>query len=259
MLPIPFGNPATYPGHSGVDYPGHAGEEFPASGVGTVVSRGRNDRGGFFIWVQYDVGPLVGYHHMNSHDGCPALGKRVSLGQRLGYVGWTGHVVPAGRAGAHLHSEVSGHATTAGYWQFFDRNRVVGSGSGAASGGGSTGEDVMNPTQEAKLDVVASKLTDVVNMLVDPHTGLWKTAVPEAISQAAAAKASADNAANIAQQAVNLIVDPQVGLRAQISRISAGDVDVQALSAALAKELGGKLGLEVATAVLDGAAQRLIR
>jgi len=132
---MPFSNPATYAGHSGVDFPGHAGEPILASGAGTVVSRGRNDRGGFFIWVQYDGGPLVGYHHMNSHDGCPSLGARVKLGQRLGYVGWTGHVVPAGRAGAHLHSEVSGHATTAGYWKFFDPSRAVGA--GAAAGGGS--------------------------------------------------------------------------------------------------------------------------
>lgn len=136
-LPVPFSNPTTYAGHSGVDYPGHAGEPILASGPGVVVSRGRNDRGGFFIWVQYDgVSKPVGYHHMNSHDGCPALGARVTLAQRLGYVGWTGHVVPAGRAGAHLHSEVSGHATTDGYWKFFDRDRVVGH--EQAAGGGVT-------------------------------------------------------------------------------------------------------------------------
>lgn len=130
-LPIPFGNPATYAGHSGVDYPGHAGEVIRASGPGQVVSRGRNDRGGFYVWVQYQNGPLVGYHHMNSHNGVPPVRTLVSLGSQLGYVGWSGHVVPPGRAGAHLHSEVSGHATTAGYWLFFDRNNVVGSGSGS--------------------------------------------------------------------------------------------------------------------------------
>lgn len=134
-LPIPFSNPATYAGHSGVDYGGHAGEPFPASAPGYVVTLGRNERGGYYIWVQYDNGPLVGYHHMNSHVGCPAAGTRFSYGQRLGYVGWSGHVVPPGRAGAHLHSEVSGYATTDGYWKFFDRNKVVGSGSGAGSGG----------------------------------------------------------------------------------------------------------------------------
>lgn len=135
LLPIPFGNPATYPGHSGVDYPGHAGEAILASGPGSVVSRARTDRGGHFVWVQYDVGPLVGYHHMNSFLGVPALRARVSEGSTLGFVGWDGHVVPPGRAGAHLHSEVAGNLTTAGYWKFFDRNRVVGQGSGAGGGG----------------------------------------------------------------------------------------------------------------------------
>lgn len=132
-LPIPFNNPATYVGHSGVDYAQARGTTFRASGPGRVVSRGRNSRGGFYIWVQYDAGPLVGYHHMDSHAGCPALGARVVEGTPLGHVGNTGN-----STGPHLHSEVSGHATTAGYWRFFDPTRVVGSGS--ASGGGT------NPT-----------------------------------------------------------------------------------------------------------------
>jgi len=125
-LPIPFNNPHTYPGHSGVDFPQPRGTEFKASGNGTVKTLSRNERGGFYIWVQYDNGPLVGYHHMDSHNGCPAVGKRVSEGTRLGYVGNTGN-----STGPHLHSEVAGHATTAGYWQFFDPQRVVGAGSGS--------------------------------------------------------------------------------------------------------------------------------
>lgn len=165
-LPVPFGNPATYPGHSGIDYAGHAGEPIPASGSGTVVSRGRNDRGGFFIWVQYDGGPLVGYHHMNSHDGCPALRTRVTLGQRLGYVGWTGHVVPAGRAGAHLHSEVSGHSTTSGYWKFFDPNHVVGT-TGANT---SPEEDDMTPDDRNKLNFIYAALAGPVNLGAEKTT-----------------------------------------------------------------------------------------
>lgn len=128
-LPIPFGNPNTYAGHSGIDYPQPRGTTFRASGPFTVASLGRNERGGFYIWVQYKGGPLVGYHHMDSHSGCPPKGSSGVEGDRLGYVGNSGH-----STGPHLHSEVSGHATTAGYWQFFDRNRVVGS--GAAAGGG---------------------------------------------------------------------------------------------------------------------------
>lgn len=121
-LPMPFGNPKTYPGHSGVDYPVGRGTIFRASGPGRVITRSRNDRGGFYVWVQYDNGPLVGYHHMDSHNGVPWVGTRVQEGTQLGYVGSLGKF----STGPHLHSEVSGHATTAGYWQFFDRNRVVG-------------------------------------------------------------------------------------------------------------------------------------
>lgn len=122
-LPIPFNNPNTYAGHSGVDYPVKRGTSIPASGPGRVASLSRNEAGGFYIWVKYDaITPQVGYHHMDSHNGCPPVGTRVSEGSRLGYVGSTGN-----STGPHLHSEVAGHRTTDGYWQFFDRNRVVGS------------------------------------------------------------------------------------------------------------------------------------
>lgn len=130
-LPIPFGNPKTYPGHSGVDYPVGRGTIFRASGPGRVVTRSRNDRGGFYVWVQYDNGPLVGYHHMDSHNGVPFVGARVQEGSQLGYVGSLGKF----STGPHLHSEVAGYGTTAGYWKFFDPSRVVGQGSGS---GGTT-------------------------------------------------------------------------------------------------------------------------
>lgn len=123
---MPFGNPHTYKGHSGVDFPGHAGEPIRASGPGRITTRGKNSRGGYYVWVQYDNGTRVGYHHMNGHESTPAVGHRVVEGSIIGRVGWSGNVRPAGRAGAHLHSEVYGHATTAGYWQHFDPDRVVG-------------------------------------------------------------------------------------------------------------------------------------
>lgn len=135
-LPIPFDNPATYDGHSGVDYPQPRGAVIRASGPGTVTTLSSNTRGGFYIWVQYDEGPLVGYHHMDSHAGCPPRWSRVREGTQLGYVGNTGF-----STGPHLHSEVSGHASTAGYWRFFDPRRVVGQGGGnitPATGGALT-------------------------------------------------------------------------------------------------------------------------
>lgn len=137
MLPIPFANPATYPGHSGVDYGQALGTPFRASGPGVVRTLGRNARGGFFVWVQYDNGPLVGYHHMDSHNGCPRVGTRVNLGDRLGYVGNTGN-----STGPHLHSEVSGHATTAGYWKFFTPAHVVGESSWTATAPSLTAKEI---------------------------------------------------------------------------------------------------------------------
>jgi peptidoglycan hydrolase-like protein with peptidoglycan-binding domain len=131
-LPMPFGDPYTYPGHSGIDFPQPLGTIFRASGPGTVKTLASNLRGGYYIWVQYDVGPLVGYHHMRNFNGCPPVGSRVAEGTRLGYVGDKGQLV----TGPHLHSEVAGHATTDGYWLFFDSTRVVGG--GGVAGGGST-------------------------------------------------------------------------------------------------------------------------
>lgn len=135
-LPIPFDNPYTYPGHSGIDFPQPRGTIFRASAPGVVTWLGSNLRGGNFIWVRYDSGPSVGYHHMDSHDGCPPVGARFAAGDRLGYVGNSGN-----STGPHLHSEVEGHATTAGYWQFFDRDRVVGSGTGAGTSTPTTKEE----------------------------------------------------------------------------------------------------------------------
>jgi hypothetical protein len=86
-LPIPFNNPKTYAGHSGVDYGQPRGTEFKASGPGKVTVLSKNDRGGYYIWIQYDNGPEVGYHHMDNHNGCPWVGSRVWEGTRLGYVG----------------------------------------------------------------------------------------------------------------------------------------------------------------------------
>jgi peptidoglycan hydrolase-like protein with peptidoglycan-binding domain len=158
-LPMPFSNPATYPGHSGVDYAQPRGAVIRASGPFTVKTLSRNARGGFFIWVQYHGGPLVGYHHMDSHSGCPPVGSSGGEGDRLGFVGNTGN-----STGPHLHSEVAGHATTSGYWQFFDRSRVVGAGSTA----GGSGMLVVDGDWGA---ATTSKLQSVLGVTVDGQLG----------------------------------------------------------------------------------------
>lgn len=140
-------------------------------------------------------------------------------------------------------------------WHVVDKNPWA----GGSAAGGSTGDDVMNADQEGLLVNVGKIVTELRNMLVDPSTGLWKVAVPQAIAAGNAAKASADNGANIAAEIRNLIVDPRTGVLAAISRISTGDIDESALAKSLAETLSARLGPEVAAAVLDGAAQRLIR
>lgn len=148
-LPVPFSNPTTYAGHSGIDYPQRRGAVIRASGPFTVESLGYNSRGGFYIWVRYDGGPLVGYHHMDSHDGCPRKGSRGVEGTQLGYVGNTGN-----STGPHLHSEVSGHATTDGYWRFFDPDRVVGA--GHAAGGSASPTPSPNPIESEEDEMTAT-------------------------------------------------------------------------------------------------------
>lgn len=120
-LPMPFANPTTYPGHSGVDFPQPARTPILASGPGVVESVGYNPRGGFYVWIKYDgVASPVGYHHMPDHRKVPPRGSRVNFGQQIGEVGSTGN-----STGPHLHSEVSGHATTDGYWTVFDSTKTV--------------------------------------------------------------------------------------------------------------------------------------
>lgn len=121
-LPIPFDNPDTYPGHTGVDFGQSRGTPFRASGSGVVTVRGYSPRAGYTIWVRYDIGCEVGYVHMDSHRDCPAPGTRVVEGSFLGYVGNTGLY----STGPHLHAEVEGYSSTAGFWQWFTPDRVVG-------------------------------------------------------------------------------------------------------------------------------------
>lgn len=122
MLPVPFGNPYDYPKHTGIDFPQPKGTPFRASGPGRVSSVDYGARPGHTVWVQYDGGPNVGYCHMDSPTTDVRLGDRVHEGTVLGRVGKLG----TGSTGYHLHVEVAGHATAAGFWRFFDRTRVVG-------------------------------------------------------------------------------------------------------------------------------------
>lgn len=263
-LAMPFDNPATYPGHSGVDFAGHAGEPFPASAPGVVTWLGRNTRGGYFIWVRYDDGPAVGYHHMNSHAGCPRVGERFVAGQRLGYVGWSGHVVPAGRAGAHLHSEVEGHATTDGYWKFFDRTRVVGSGSAAGGIDGGDEEfmskidDLWQRWQPGKAGVktagdlyllFAETVTKIRNVGATAAEAVWSTKIKRNNGTVSALQELADS------KTYGIRANEKLDelLKRPVASVSLTDAQI----ATLAKSVGEQVALSIAPKILDQMAERL--
>lgn len=160
LLPIPFGNPYTYTGHSGVDFPQMRGTPFRASGPGIVSSIDYSPRAGHTVWVRYDNGPNVGYCHMDYRTSNVRVRQRVSEGTILGLVGSLG----LASTGPHLHVEVAGHATTAGFWKFFDRNRVVGHGSSA-------GEETKGPfmsLSSAEQREMLNLLRDVQNRIRGP-------------------------------------------------------------------------------------------
>ncbi|WP_314647612.1 peptidoglycan DD-metalloendopeptidase family protein [uncultured Microbacterium sp.] len=149
MLPVPFSNPTTYAGHSGVDFPVPSGTAIRASGPGIVTGRRwQNANAGYSTLVQYDNGPLVLYCHQPNLNAIPAVGTRVSEGTVIGAVGSTGR-----STGPHLHMEIMsgrGVHTYAGIWNYFTRSRVVGAGSS------SNGNRTKRPTAEIQRLVGAN-------------------------------------------------------------------------------------------------------
>jgi murein DD-endopeptidase MepM/ murein hydrolase activator NlpD len=123
MLKLPFNNPRTYAGHSGVDFPQPRGTIVRASGRGVVSFRSFNARAGNMFWIDYyDGGTKVGtaYAHLDNYDLVPPKGTVVNEGDPICRVGNSGR-----STGPHLHMEIAGWATTAGFWKFYG-NAVVG-------------------------------------------------------------------------------------------------------------------------------------
>ncbi|GAA3632573.1 M23 family metallopeptidase [Microlunatus ginsengisoli] len=102
-----------YPGHTGQDFPVPAGTPVRSSDDGIVIrsealtdSSGNYRSYGNLIVVSVDGSPgtTVWYGHLSRRD--VTVGQRVRAGQVIGATGFTGHVIPAGPAGAHLHYEI---------------------------------------------------------------------------------------------------------------------------------------------------------
>ena len=86
--------------HRGVDYAAPRGTPIKAAGDGKVIFRGRKGGYGNAIIVQHGGNITTLYGHMSKFANSSRLGKRVSQGQTIGYVGSTGLATAA-----HLHYE----------------------------------------------------------------------------------------------------------------------------------------------------------
>lgn len=121
-FPMPFDNPRTYPGHSGVDFPQNRGTPIRASGPGRVLRLPKTDAGGHWTTILYDNGVTVGYAHQDNPVTVVKVGERVREGTVIGYVGSLGRR----STGPHLHMERIGHGTYAAMMAILDTSRVVG-------------------------------------------------------------------------------------------------------------------------------------
>lgn len=95
-----------YAGHSGVDIAAANGSPITAAGPGVIEYVGTGRGYGNAIFQALPGGIMAVYGHTSRTD--VKAGQSVKAGDKIGNVGWSGNVRPAGPAGAHLHFEVNG-------------------------------------------------------------------------------------------------------------------------------------------------------
>ena len=79
-----------YRPHTGVDYAAPAGTPVRAVADGTVTYKGYKGAGGNTVYIKHPGKLQSGYLHLKGYAKGIAVGKRVSQGQVIGYVGSTG-------------------------------------------------------------------------------------------------------------------------------------------------------------------------
>lgn len=77
-----------------------------ASAGGTVQKTGYDRWMGKYIRILHPNGVVTVYGHLSRVIVVP--GQKVSQGQIIGYIGYTGRTIPPGPSGCHLHFEVRG-------------------------------------------------------------------------------------------------------------------------------------------------------
>ena len=76
--------------HTGVDYAAPAGTPVVAIGDGVVIEKGYKGGGGNSVKIRHNSTYTTAYLHLSKYGKDIAVGKRVSQGQVIGYVGSTG-------------------------------------------------------------------------------------------------------------------------------------------------------------------------
>jgi murein DD-endopeptidase MepM/ murein hydrolase activator NlpD len=93
--------------YNAVDFSnGKCGEPVYAAARGTVQKAGYQRIAGKYVRILHPNGVVTFYGHLSKVIVFP--GQRVSQGQIIGYIGHTGHTIPRGPEGCHLHFDVFG-------------------------------------------------------------------------------------------------------------------------------------------------------
>jgi len=107
ICPIPFPCGVTQGLHynDAIDFSnGECGEPIYAAAAGVVQKTGYTSRGGNYVKISHLKGVITYYGHLSRDIVYP--GQKVFQGQIIGYIGHTGHTIPADYRGCHVHFEV---------------------------------------------------------------------------------------------------------------------------------------------------------
>ncbi|MEA3453205.1 MAG: peptidoglycan DD-metalloendopeptidase family protein [Patescibacteria group bacterium] len=77
-----------------------------AAAGGEIQRTGWDSRAGRYVRILHPNGVVTFYGHLSKIIVSP--GQKVSQGKTIGYIGYSGHTIPAGPGGCHLHWDVRG-------------------------------------------------------------------------------------------------------------------------------------------------------
>jgi len=85
---------------------GKCGSPIYAAAGGEVQRTGTDTRAGRYVRIIHPNGVVTFYGHMSKI--AVSAGATVGQGQIIGYIGYSGHTIPSGPGGCHLHFDVRG-------------------------------------------------------------------------------------------------------------------------------------------------------